>query len=246
MSKYVVQATWDDAPHLTAEVKEELWKSIPEYQRDARSKGIPQLGSGAVYQVPESEIRVHPFPLPRHWPRAFGFDTANSGPTAAVWGALDRESDVLYLYHAYKRAGVEPAVHIATIKARGEWIPGVGDAAAITNADGEQFIYQYRRMGLDVELADKSVEAGILDVFDRLTTGRLKVFSSCEAWFEEYRIYRRDDKGRIVKTNDHLLDSTRYLVRSGLRRAKCEPLKKKPVERRPMQEGATEGAWMRM
>jgi phage terminase large subunit-like protein len=45
--KFVVQATWDDVPHLSAEAKAELLASIPPYQREARSKGVPQLGSGA-------------------------------------------------------------------------------------------------------------------------------------------------------------------------------------------------------
>ena len=74
MSKFVVGATWDDVPHLTPEQKAELWGSIPPYQRDARSKGIPQLGSGAIYPVPESEIVVDPFELPLHWPRGYGLD----------------------------------------------------------------------------------------------------------------------------------------------------------------------------
>ena len=55
-----------------------------------------------------------------------------------------------------------------------------------------QFIDIYRRAGLDIQLADKAVEAGIQDVFDLLTLGRLKVFASCTAWFDEFRLYRRD------------------------------------------------------
>ena len=44
--KYVIMASWDDVPHLTAQAKAELLASIPPYQRDARSRGIPQLGAG--------------------------------------------------------------------------------------------------------------------------------------------------------------------------------------------------------
>jgi hypothetical protein len=29
-------------------------------------------------------------------------------------------------------------------------------------------------------------------------------------WLSEFRIYRRDEKGKIVKQNDHLMDATRY------------------------------------
>ena len=203
-------------------MKDELWASIPPYQRDARTKGIPALGSGAVYQVPESTVSIPDFELPKHWPRAWALDAAASGPTAAVWGALDRESGTLYIYSVYKREQAEPAIHAAAVRARGEWIWGVGDVAAIANSDGEQFIDLYRRLGLDIQLADKGVESGIQEVWELLSAGRLKVFASCGGWFEEYRLYRRDEKGRIVKANDHLMDATRYLVKSGLDRMRVE------------------------
>ena len=49
-SKFLIQATWDDAPHLTKEQKDKLWAALPPHQRDARSKGVPQLGAGAIIQ----------------------------------------------------------------------------------------------------------------------------------------------------------------------------------------------------
>lgn len=223
MSRVLIGATWDDVGHLTQEAKDALWASIPPHQRDARSKGIPQLGAGAIYPFPESEIRVAPFEIPRHWPRGFGLDTALGGTTAAVWAALDRETQVLYLYDIYKRSGAEVAVHMEAFRAKGLWIPGVGDAADILDHDRTQFITKYRQHGLNIELPDKAVETGIQDVYDRLSAGKLKVFSSCSAWFEEFRLYRRDEKGRVVKKNDHLLDATRYLCRSGVQRMKIQP-----------------------
>jgi len=223
-NKFVVTATWDDAPHLTPSAREELWLSIPPYQRDARSKGIPQLGSGAIYQVSEEDITVTDFEIPKHWPRAFALDTGWDW-TAAVWGAIDREAQIAYIYSAYKRGTAEPAIHAEAIRARGQWIPGVGDAAAIINSDGRQFIEIYKKHGLRLQLADKSVEAGIQETWELLSAGKLKVFASCRAVLEEYRLYRRDEKGKIVKVNDHLMDCLRYWVRSGRRIAVTEPAK---------------------
>ena len=74
----------------------------------------------------------------------------------------------------------------------------------------------YEDAGLDLQPADNTVEAGLFDMYKRMTEGRLKVFRSLHSWFDEFRIYRRDDNGKVVKDNDHLMDSTRYLVRSGL------------------------------
>ena len=227
-TKFVVAASWDDVPHLSSDEKAELFAGIPPYQRDARTKGIPALGSGAIYHVPESDVVVEDFPIPAHWPRGFALDTGWES-TAAVWGAFDRDGRVLYIDRVYKRGQAEPSVHAEAIRSRGAWIPGVGDAAAITLSDGRQFLQIYQQLGLKLQLADKSVDAGIQEVWDLLSAGRLKVFQSCAAWFEEYRLYRRDDKGRIVKHNDHLMDATRYLVRG---RA-CMRTEPRPVDRLP-------------
>lgn len=217
MSKLVVGATWDDVPHLTAQQKEELWASIPVYQRDARSKGIPQLGSGAIYPVPESDILVDPFDLPVYWPRAYGFDVGWNR-TAAVWAAHDRESDTVYLYNEHYRGQAEPSVHAEAIKARGRWMMGAIDPASRGRGqkDGEQLFQNYIDLGLNLLKAENGVEAGLFDVWQRLSTGRLKVFKTMQHWLAEYRLYRRDEKGAVVKKDDHLMDATRYLIVSGL------------------------------
>ena len=234
----MVFCEWSEVPHLSEQEKADLIARIPIHQRDARTKGIPALGSGAIYPVPESDIRVPDFAIPKHWPRGFALDTGWDW-TAAVWGVLDREAQVFYVYSVYKRGQAEPAVHAAAIRSRGAWIPGVGDAAAINNNDGRQFIDIYRRLGLKLDLADKAVEAGIQEVWELLSAGRLKVFESCGAWFEEFRLYRRDDKGRIVKQHDHLMDCTRYLVRGRTRmKTQQTPKRRRPpdpfVTRRPL------------
>lgn len=233
-TKYVVMASWSDAPHLSEEAKKELWDSIPPYQRDARSKGTPALGSGAIYPIAESDIVVEPFPIPANWPRGFGLDTdMGAGFTACVWGALNRENGTVYIYDEYKRSRAELAVHIDAIKARGDWIPGVGDAAAliVTQHDAEQIINLYRQAGLNIQLPDKSVEAGLQRTWELLSQGKLKIFSSCAQLLQEYRVYRRDEKGRIVKRDDHCLDALRYLVMSGITRMDTKPQLTRPPER---------------
>ncbi len=112
--------------------------------------------------------------------------------------------------------------HVAAIRARGTWIPGTIDPASRgrSQKDGEQLLEIYTDLGLPLVPADNSVESGLFEVHQRLATGRLKVFKSCRPWFAEYRIYHRDEKGHIVKKNDHAMDGTRYLVVSGIHIAK--------------------------
>lgn len=243
-SKFVVMATWDDAPHLTEAVKNELWNAIPPFQRDARSKGVPQLGAGAIYPVPESDIVIADFEIPAHWPRAYALDVGWN-KTAAPWGALDRETDTLYLYSEHYRGQAEPVIHAQAVKSRGEWIPGVIDPAARgrSQRDGGQLMQDYIDLGLDLDVAFNGVESGIHEVWQRMSSGRLKVFKSLVNWLYEFRLYRRDEKGHIVKTNDHLMDATRYLVMSGIERMKTKPAaqENKVVE---FSSGSQSTGWM--
>jgi len=226
---YVIIATWDDAPHLDEQTKAEMLAALPPHQRDARSKGVPALGSGSVFQILEADITCPAFDLPEHFKRLYGLDVGWNN-TAAAWGAYDPETDTIYLTHTYKRGQAEPAVHAQAIKQRGEWIPGAIDPASRGRAqkDGEQLIQLYREQGLDLIEADNAVEAGIFDMYERMSTGRFKVFANCTEFFGEYRLYRRDEKGKIVKQNDHVMDASRYMVREIALRGK-QNLNKKPV-----------------
>jgi len=47
----MVMAGWDDVPHLSEQQKKLMLAETPPYLRDARSKGIPSLGAGAIYPV---------------------------------------------------------------------------------------------------------------------------------------------------------------------------------------------------
>lgn len=220
--KFTVQAGWADVPHLDPETQRIYMATVPKYQLDARTKGIPMLGAGAIYAFPEDGITVAPFEIPKHWRRCFGMDAGGGvKATAVAYGAIDPVAQVLYIHDAYKRESPEVAIHIEAMKARGKWVPGVGDAAALvmTAHDATQLIAIYQGAGIDLELPDKAVETGIQEVWELMSAGRFKVFANLEPWWGEWRMYHRDEKGRIVKKDDHLMDATRYLVRSGRARA---------------------------
>lgn len=211
-SRYLVRAGWDDTPHLTPEKKAALLLTIPEFQRDSRTKGIPSLGSGAIFPVAESTWSVEPFEIPKHWPRAYGFDVGRF--SACVWIAYDRDSSTYYAYAEALQVEGAPSTMAATIQARGKWIRGAIDTAARGRGatDGQNLYQMYQDLGLRIQNADKAVEAGLFHMLDLFTQGRLKVFSTCKKLIEELRMYRRDEKGNIVKKNDHLCDAFRYAV----------------------------------
>lgn len=247
--KAIVQAGWDDVPHLTPEAKKQLMASIPVHQRNARTKGVPELGAGSIYPIPREDFEVSDFEVPPHWRHGYGMDVGWRW-TAAAFGAWNLDTDTLYIWSAYKRGQAEPAVHAGAIKARGgTWMAGVIDPAAQQRSqdDGRRLLTLYREEGLNLHVADHAVESGIFQVYNRLSTGRMKVFKSCAEWFAEHALYRRAPNGHVVKENDHLMDGTRYLELSGLAYAVAKPVnepKKNEPEFLPYVASEQSLSWM--
>lgn len=209
---------WDDVPHLqppniSKEELDELEGSLLAHQRQARRTGKPALGAGALYPIEEDDILVDPFPIPAHWPRAYGLDVGWK-KTAAIWGVHDQDADVYYLVHEYYRGEAEPVVHSAAIKGVGEWIKGAIDPAANgrNQIDGKKLMVEYKAEGLKLRNAKNAVSAGIHHNLTLMQTGRLRIFRTLSNTRKELRLYRRDEKGKIVKEMDHLMDAMRYLL----------------------------------
>lgn len=236
-TKFRVEASWNDTAHLGEKEKKDMLEATPVYLRDARAKGIPSMGSGAIYPFAVDAIKCEPFRIPDYFRRGFALDDGWN-VTAVGFLALDPDQDILYVTAELYLKEHKPDQVASFIKARGTsqysqvsgrggemWMPGVGDAAARTR-DGEQVIAIYQRYLPKMQLAEKEVEAGIYDVTMRLAQARLKIFSTCQNTLWEYQRYRRDDKGKIVKKNDHAMDMLRY----GSRPSAIARMIAKPVE----------------
>lgn len=261
MSRFVVTGNWDDnAPHLSEQARLDLWASIPAYQQDARTKGIPQLGAGVIYPVPDNDLYVEAFPIPDHWPRGYAVDVGWNR-TAAIWRARNPDTGVNFLYDEYYRGEADPTVHGAAIRSKGVWIPGRMDPAARSRSqvDGQKLMRLYRQAiyheeGDDVTSSQQpsrlgsafnGVEAGLYVVLMAMQEGRLKVMRGrCPNFMQERRLYRRDEKGRVVKNMDHACDSVRYVMASGddWLQAKPAAAPKDPLDR--FSGRRDEGGWM--
>ena len=60
------------------------------------------------------------------------------------------------------------------------------------------------------EDGSNGVEAGLYEIRDLMRKGKFKIFSGLRDVFDEILQYHRDDKGKIVKVRDDLLDAIRY------------------------------------
>lgn len=220
----MINATWDDAGHMTPEVKQQRLQALPEHEREMRSKGVPLMGSGLVFGIPDEEILVDPIEIPRHWVQIIGIDFGWDHPFGAAKLAWDRDSDIIYIASDYRESKAVPAIHVASIKPWGDWIPVAWphDGLNTEKGGGETLIQKYRDLGLNVlrnkatnppsagDLeGDNKVEPALLDMVERAQTGRLKVFRTCRHWMEEKRMYHRKD-GKLVKLNDDVISASRY------------------------------------
>lgn len=236
-----VTATWDDVPHLSAEQKAKMWAAYPAHEREARARGVPMLGSGQVFAIDENTIKIPQFAIPREWAQINGIDFGIDHPFGAVNLAWDRDADCFYVTKSFRQSGTSAIIHAAAVKPWGEWVPTAWphDGLQKDKGSGEELASQYRAQGLNMlperatfEDGGNGVEAGIMDMLDRMQTGRLKVFSHLNDWFEEFRTYHRKD-GQIVKLKDDLLSATRYAIMMK-RHAKVKP---EPAVRRRVNLG---------
>ena len=225
---HVTTMTIDDAEHYTPEQRAAIIASYPAHERDARTKGIPTLGSGRIFPVAEESIKVEPFEIPRHWVQICGIDFGWDHPSAAVRIAWDRDNDVIYVTSGHRQKEQTPIMFAATVKPWGDWLPWAWphDGLQHDKGSGKPLRDQYAAQGLNM-LKDKAthppepgeeegtggngVEAGLWDMLDRMQSGRLKVFSNLNDWFEEFRLYHRED-GKVVKIDDDLMSATRYAI----------------------------------
>lgn len=220
MSRHVTRATiWDvEGTLYTKEQIEEIIAGYPEHEREARAKGIPQLGSGRIFPIAEELLKVEPFEVPEYWVQIGGIDFGYDHPTAAVRIAWDRDADVMYVTHTHRVKQQITAFHASALRAWGDWLPWAWphDGFQHDKQSGVATAEAYRSEGLNMlyeqakfEDGSNGVEAGVLRLLQRMETGRLKVFSHLSDWFDEFRLYHRKD-GKIVKEFDDLMAATRY------------------------------------
>jgi terminase large subunit-like protein len=220
MSRHVTQMSLEDAEHYTDEERKEILASYLPHEREARARGIPQLGSGRVFPISEELIKETAFERPPHWTEIGGMDFGWDHPFAAIKMAWDRDSDIVHIVQTYRIRNETPVIHAAHLRPWGEKLPWSWphDGLQHDKGSGDQLAEQYRKQGLCM-LPEKAthdaggfgLEAGIMDLLERMQSGRFKVAAHLEDWWQEFRLYHRKD-GRIVKERDDLMSATRIAL----------------------------------
>src|SRR4029077_926272 len=112
--------TIEEAEHFTPEQRRQIITSYPVHERDARTKGIPILGSGRIFPVSEAAIAIAPFEIPDHWHRIGAMDFGWDHPFAAVELAWDADQDIVYVIKAHRLREASPVAHGGPIRSWGK------------------------------------------------------------------------------------------------------------------------------
>ena len=213
----MVQMGIDDAQHITPEERSKVIAGYQPHEREARTEGTPLLGSGKVFDFVRSQVSCEPFKVPHYWPKLNGIDFGyGDHPTGMVQIAWDRDKNCVYVTAEAKDPRPIPAVHASTMKAWGKEVriawPHDGHKQW---GDSLPYVGKYRTEGLRMlrthatfPTGGMSTEAGITEMYNRFSEGRLKVFDNLSSFWNEYGSYHRKD-GLLVKRKDDLLCAVR-------------------------------------
>ncbi len=232
---YLKGATWDDVPHLSKEDKDRLSASYRQHEREARTKGVPMMGEGAIFPISDERISCEPFKIPDHFARIKGCDFGFEHPAAGAEIAHDRDQDIIYVIDCYRAKGELAPYHAAWFNKSNRWVPvawphdGLNTEKSGGNKIKDAYIeHGVNMLGKSARYAkargdDKEKGGGqdqwpiIDEIRERMMTGKFKVFSNLSNWFEEKRSYhvKSNSNGtgiKIVDRRDDILKAMFYAV----------------------------------
>lgn len=220
--QFMLTATWDDAPHLSKQQKENILAQYPPYQRDMRSKGIPLMGAGLIFEHSQEQITCKRREIPDHWYLINGMDFGWDHPQAHIQLAIDPDTACIYVTQAWKKSKKQPYEAWECVKAWAKDVPTAWPHDGLQHERGsaKQQKEYYEDSGWNMldEHAQwpdggNGVEAGLMELNNLMATDRFKVFDDLPEVLEEIREYHRKQMpnglSKIVKLKDDLIDAIR-------------------------------------
>ena len=218
-----VTMSYREIPGLTAEDIAKKKAGYLPHEIDARMEGNVLMGAGRVFAGIDEEMIKEPYLtyIPRHWFALWGLDFGIGHPFGAVLILWDKDQDVIHVHRTVRMADKQPINHARAIKTYGGDVPCAWpqDGTQREKGSGSPLASLYKKEGLwmlgqHAQFAEGgySTEAGIAEMYQRMSTGRFKVGADLAEWWEEFRYYSRDKDAQIIKRDDDLMSATRVAV----------------------------------
>lgn len=239
-SQLFMKKGWDDAPHLSDEVKRTLLEQFPPHQRDMRTKGEPMLGHGRIYDIADDFVECDPFEIPDHYMIINGMDFGFDHPQAFVKLAIDMDNDVVYVTNSWKQRQVSANDAFGAVSSWAQQYPVAWPHDGLMHEKGRDDTSQqkdhYANAGFKMlpmfaqwPEGGNSVENGLYEILLRARSGKFKIFKGQPELMGEWRQYHRNDRGKIVKSHDDIMDAMRYaymMRRFAVRKGEAGQVKK--------------------
>lgn len=218
---YIQKYTIFDNPYLPPEFVDNLCK---EYQGTVYYgryiEGEWTLAEGLIYPMYLDAIEEPPEGAPSAYMVSIDYGTMNAF-AALLWA---KYGDTWYAVKEYYYSGRETGIQMtddeygAAMDKFVDGVPYVEKIKTIIDPSAASFIALLRKKGIyRVIPADNAVDDGIRETAMALKTGRIKISPACANWKKEAQGYVWDEskiEDTPVKINDHLMDATRYFVKT--------------------------------
>lgn len=201
-----------DNPTLKYELIEQERRGMSEGEWEVRGLGMWATKGNSVFgEAFNHENIVKPFDVPSHWRKIASADPAISSFCGVLWYAEDPDTGDWYAYREALLNGLAPSELVNKIRelSRHEKLWDL-----IIDTHETWFVKEYNKIdpsqpiSLPTKVNNKENFIALLK--EDLHYKRIKVFSNLENTISQIRTYRRDNRGKIIKENDHLVDCSLY------------------------------------
>lgn len=176
--------------------------------------------SGLIYKEFDSTTHiVQPFEIPKSWKRMPAFDPGYIDPFCVLWGAVNPNDGVVYIYREYyhTQKRLMDVISDITALSKGEVLE-----AGPCDPSRPDTINELNNFDISCYKGNTNITLGIGRVAQYLTRGKLKIFANCEKTIWEIERYEwKQPKGGMpgldlkeepVDKNNHAMDVLRYMM----------------------------------
>ena len=216
---FTIADNYSITPERREEIESQYIKGSVWYRRDI--DGERCSAEGLVYPMYEKAMCAYPDGVPSEYCISIDYGTMNAF-AALLWAKIE---GIWYAIREYYYSGRERQVQKTDEQYAqdiDEWCADIetnGKLKVIIDPSAASFIALLRKHGdrYKVLPADNAVLDGIRETANALDNGYVKIAMRCSNWQMEasgYSWQQDEVEDKPVKENDHLMDATRYFVKT--------------------------------
>lgn len=240
----LVEASTFENPYLPPDYVQTLLANYPAEMQKRFLEGRWDVFENQIYTEFDRKIHViNPFTIPKEWERIVAVDHGMVNPTAALWGAIDFDGNIIIFDEYYSPGVVSNHAKEIIRKSEGQeismWLIDPSTQAKTREKNGMPWsvMEEYQDYDLFFTPANNEKLAGINRVKEflkplanrrhlithQMPGPKLYIFKNCVnllwelpqyQWRKLRSLAQRNSSEQARDYNDHAVDSLRYLIMS--------------------------------